>query len=48
MILETMVTGLLALISYMIKENTKALNKLSENVAYCPLNKKIKEKIKNN
>jgi len=53
MIIETLAGGILALLGWMIKENTKAINKISgsleklaNNVAYCPLNNKIKKSIK--
>ena len=53
MIVETLAGGILALLGWMIKENTKAQNrigasleKLALNIAYCPLNNKIKKSIK--
>lgn len=44
--IEPLFAGVLALLGWMIKENTKALNKLSLAVQFCPNNQKNKKKIK--
>lgn len=54
MLIESLSMGLLALLGYMVRENTKAQNRISgslenlaHNIAYCPTNKKNKKNIKN-
>lgn len=54
MIIESVTLGLLGLVGFMVKENTKAQNRISaslenlaHNIAYCPTNQKNKKNIKN-
>ena len=46
MILETLTAGLLGLVGYMVKKNTTAMERIADNISYCPTNQKYKKKIK--
>lgn len=46
MIVETVTVGLLGLLGYMIKENTRAMKDISKAISYCPTNQKNKKNIK--
>ena len=46
MIIESITLGLLALVSYMVKENTKAMREVAASINYCPTNRRNKKTIK--
>lgn len=46
MILETMITVICGGLIVLIREQNKILNKLADNVAYCPTNQRNKKMIK--